>query len=434
MGLLTLINFAIKAYAQGVVGFLFQPIAWIFLFILYIQYKRMYALQREVYYGDFKYSVKDMMTTAILAGLLAGLVANILITLVGITFSNSVGLQIVVLISLLLLAINPRYVCLSYSGGLYSLFLLISLGLIQKGIIKSNIFIEIINLIKIDIPSLLAIVGIMHFIEAILMWFDGHRAAIPAFIKKDGEITGIYVLQRFWPIPLIFFFLTAGPIPQGDLITTPDWWPLIKPTLTNIDVRNAIFMAVPVFAMLGYGDFAISTDVKTKVKRTSSLLALFSGILIGLSLVATKVYIFNYIAAIFSPLAHEALILYERYIEKNGRPLWRRMEEGVVVLDSMPNSPAEKMGITAGDIIISINNQPIRGLEDIINFFQNYNNYIWVETIDIFGKRKLYEYRDYQNGIDELGILTIPKYSFNVPIIEDRGGLFNIIKSKFRKQ
>ncbi|WDU84392.1 PDZ domain-containing protein [Caloramator sp. Dgby_cultured_2] len=100
----------------------------------------------------------------------------------------------------------------------------------------------------------------------------------------------------------------------------------------------------------------------------------------------------------------------------------------------MPNSPAEKMGITAGDIIISINNQPIRGLEDIINFFQNYNNYIWVETIDIFGKRKVYEYRDYQNGIDELGILTIPKYSFNVPIIEDRGGLFNIIKSKFRKQ
>ncbi|WDU83545.1 hypothetical protein [Caloramator sp. Dgby_cultured_2] len=206
MGLLTLINFAIKAYAQGVVGFLFQPIAWIFLFILYIQYKRMYALQREVYYGDFKYSVKDMMTTAILAGLLAGLVANILITLVGITFSNSVGLQIVVLISLLLLAINPRYVCLSYSGGLYSLFLLISLGLIQKGIIKSNIFIEIINLIKIDIPSLLAIVGIMHFIEAILMWFDGHRAAIPAFIKGMGKLQEYMSFKGFGRFRLFFLF------------------------------------------------------------------------------------------------------------------------------------------------------------------------------------------------------------------------------------
>ncbi|SEF60072.1 PDZ domain (Also known as DHR or GLGF) [Caloramator fervidus] len=434
MEIISLIKFTIKVFAQGVVSFLFQPIAWIFLFILYLQYKRIYRLQKEMYFGDLKYSIKDMMVTSILSGILAALFINILMTLVGITFSNSVGLQIVVLISLILLTINPRYVCLSYSGGLFSLFLIISKYLIDKDIINSKSFIEFINFINIDIPSLMAIIGIMHLIEAVLIWIDGYKAATPAYMKKEDKIIGVYVIQRFWPIPLIFYFLMKGTVSLGDLVSTPDWWPLFKPSIKSIDLKNAVFMAIPVFAMLGYGDFAISTDVKTKVKRTSIHLIFFSIILIFLAFFAIKYNIFAFVASIFSPIAHEFLIIYERYIENKKPPLWIRREDGIVVLDSMPNSVAEKMGIKAGDKIVAINNYPIRNLEDLINFFQSYYNYVWVEVVDVYGNKKLYEYKDYQNGISELGILTIPKYAFNIPIIEDRRRLLSLIKSRFKKQ
>ncbi|KRQ87119.1 Cell division topological determinant MinJ [Caloramator mitchellensis] len=433
MGFINLIVFAVKTYAQGVISFIFEPVAWAFLFVLYSQYKKIYQLQREVYYGESKLSVKDMVVTSILAGLIAGIVGNVFMTAVGITFSRSLGLEIVVLISLVLLIINPRYVCLSYSGGLYSIFLIISDYLIKKGIITSESFINAFEYIRIDVPSLLAIVGVMHLIESVLVWFDGHRSAIPAFIKKDDEIQGIYLIQRFWPIPLIFFFLMMQNVPAGDLVATPDWWPLVKPTLVQIDVKNSVFMAIPVFAMMGYGDFAVTTNVERKVKRTSLHLAVFSITLIILSLLATKYPIFTILAALFSPIAHEGLILYERSKEKKGKPIWVRREDGVIVLDSMPNSPAGKMGIQPGDLIVSINNRPIKGLDDVISIFDDYVNFIWVEVLDIDGNRKIYEYKDYQNGVNELGVLTIPKYSYNVPILEDRKGLFDKLKKRRKK-
>ncbi|QCX34446.1 PDZ domain-containing protein [Caloramator sp. E03] len=192
-------------------------------------------------------------------------------------------------------------------------------------------------------------------------------------------------------------------------------------------------MATPLIAMLGYSDFAVTTTVENKVKRTSIGLSAFSLILLVLSYLATKFYIFNYVAALFAPLAHEGLILFERYREKNGEPLYKKSDEGIVVLDTIPLSPAESMGIRPGEIIIKVNNKIVKKIDDADEIFNEYPSFLWVEVIGIDGKRKILEFRDYKNSIRELGIITIPENMYDIPYIEDKNiSLFDRIRRRYR--
>lgn len=435
MDIFKLIYFAFKSYANAVLTFLLDPISWIFLFIIIGQYKKFITLQQNIYGGKTKQDTKELVTTSVLFGIIAGLVGSIIMTTFGVTFYKANGLNYLILLSLLLMLISPRYVCLSYSGGILSIIVLILSALSSKGIIvEGSLVSNIYNALNFDVPALMAIVAIMHFMESILMWLDGNRGATPVFMKQDDEIVGAFIMQRFWIIPIIlYFFMGSGISNLSDVLATPNWWPLIKSPQLGDLAKDAIFMATPLIAMLGYSDFAVTTTVENKVKRTSIGLSAFSLILLVLSYLATKFYIFNYVAALFAPLAHEGLILFERYREKNGEPLYKKSDEGIVVLDTIPLSPAESMGIRPGEIIIKINNKIVKKIDDADEIFNEYPSFLWVEVIGIDGKRKILEFRDYKNSIRELGIITIPENMYDIPYIEDKNiSLFDRIRRRYR--
>lgn len=274
----------------------------------------------------------------------------------------------------------------------------------------------------------------MHLIEAVLMWFDGHRGAVPVFLKREGKLVGGFVMQRLWVIPILFFILVSSSGGDGQSVATPQWWPLFGPNLPGKELRNAVFASMSLLAMLGYSDFALSTPVLQKVRRSSLELFAFSIILLILALISYKLYIFKFIAAIFAPLAHESLILYERFKESSGVPLWGFAEDGIIVVDTIPSSPAEQIGIKSGDKLIQINNNPIRSIEDLIKIMEEYLSYMWIEVIDIKGKKRLVELSNYRYGIKELGIITVPKDDTNVVFVEERSNsLIMGFINKFRR-
>lgn len=442
MEILRLIYFALQSFSTGVISFIFDPnwiinpIVLIVIFLIVSQYKGVMTIQKQMYGGRVRTRLRDMVASSMLAGILAGLAGSVIITVLGITFLKLSGLITVVVVSLILMFfVNPRYVCLSYSGGILSIFSLILAALISNGLLsdKNQIVQFIQSGLNFDVSGLLIIVAIMHLIESILMWIDGHRGAVPVFMKHKGKLVGGFVMQRLWIIPILFFILAGSSDVSGQTVATPSWWPMFGPNMSRHDLQNAIFGAYPLLAMLGYNDFSVSTPVIEKVRRTSTGLFSFSIILLILAMVSYKIYAFKFIAALFAPIAHEALILRERYKESTGKPIWRFAEDGVIVVDTIPHSPAEKIGIKSGDKLVGINNNPIKTIEDVINIMSNYFNYMWIDVVNLKGEKRLIEFANYQGRIKELGIITVPKDDNNVLFVEERNSnLFKRMKDRFK--
>lgn len=416
--ILNLIWEAIRNYAQVVLSFIFEPIFWIMFFILFFQYRKLESIQKDVY-GVVKYKKMEMMTSSLLAGILSGMFISILITVFGITFGKLEGAIFIIILSLLLVMLfDSHFICLSYSGGIVSLLSLILSFLNSKGIINISQIPILKSFLNIDITAILILVALLHLVESILMYFDGARFPVPMFFKKNNKIVGGFVLTRFWIIPLmILILLSLTPI-SGDTIPTPDWWPLIRPEGMPKDLSDAVFSLTPLFAILGYGDFTISRLPKQKVKESSINLFMFSITLFVLVILSMKIYIFKYIAAIFSPIFHELIIIINRKKEKTLDSLWENTYDGIKILDVVPNSPAEKMGIETGDKIVAINNRRVNTLYDAKVVLDEADRYLWIDVVKLDGKVKSLEYYNYQSEIGSLGIITIPQDEAYIPLMD----------------
>jgi hypothetical protein len=184
---------------------------------------------------------------------------------------------------------------------------------------------------EINVAGLMALVGVLHLMESLLIWLDGHRDRIPIFIeRKDGSVVGGFNLQRFWPIPILMLVLYTGPVLNGGTVPTPDWWPLIRmPGVTE----SSVFIILNGIAALGYGDIVLTETPEKRSKSSALRLLGFSIILIVLSLFAANSTIMKYVAALFAPIGHESLILYGRYIEDKGKPLYVPPDKGMRVLE-----------------------------------------------------------------------------------------------------
>lgn len=432
MNLVNILLNSIKIYSISVVDFLIDPIAWIFIFVMYNLYRRNTVLQRIMYGKKIKNSSIEIMASSILFGLLGGLAGSLIISIIGVSFYESYNVLIVISISLTLMLINQRYICFSYSGGIWSLFILIFTELVNLGVIagQSSFSKFITQRAVFDVSSILAMVGVMHLVESLLILMDGDKGAVPIFTKRGDKVIGAFIMQRFWIVPILVYLFSTEVSSISGGIATPNWWPLIKPSISQNIIKDAVFIISSFIILMGYSDMVTNMDVKRKVKRSSLCLSIYSLTLLAISILSTKYYILKYLAAIFAPVGHEALILFEQSKGKGGKYRWEFNEEGIIVLDTIPNGAAEIMGIKSGETVVGINNTRVRSLEEANNILKEYPNYLWAEVIDNSGDKRVLEYKDYVNGIRSLGIITVPKNEYGIPLIQEYDGF---IKRQFYK-
>lgn len=383
---------------------LLSPLFWVVIVLVWFQYRRLSTVEEKVI-GSVVNQPHISTFISTLYGIAGGLAGSFLLILVGVSISN-IGLGYVWVLAVLMMLVHPRFMCFSYAGGIVSL--------------ASLVF----GYPKIDVPGLMAIVAILHFIEGILIIISGRQGAAPIFMKdKRFGVVGGFALQKFWPVPIIILITIASQQVPGEMIPMPDWWPLIKPE-AGADSKNLIYVMFPVVAGLGYGDMAVSHNPKHKSAISAGYLFVFSSVLLVLSIVASHDYLFKYIAALFAPLAHDVIIHIGRKAETSGIPIYTAPDNGLRVLEVMPDSPARKMGIKSGDVILSINNRALNSKEALREFLNDYPSFIWIEGFDIKGRPFNYEYKDYVNGIGALGTLLVPgPYEDAQTFSEFRGSL-----------
>ncbi|MFZ5640987.1 MAG: PDZ domain-containing protein [Bacillota bacterium] len=346
----------------GLAAALQNPLFWVIVVLVGFQYRRI-GKTRENLFGVQTGSVYRDTLVAAGHGVIGGIAGSYLLVLTGVTLDN-VGIQYIWPLAVLLMLVNPRFLCFSYAGGIVALASLI-LG----------------NPAGIDIPQLMALVAILHLVESMLILMGGHVGATPMFTKdRAGNIVGGFTLQKFWPIPIVALVVAATQqMPGPDYINMPEWWPLLKTTANS--PRDLTYMLIPVIAALGYGDLAVARTPEEKSRVSARNLSLYSLALLALAVLASRWAVFAWAAALFAPLGHELIIYISQNMEYRGKPVFTPPQRGVMVLEAVPGSPAMAAGIRSGDVIYAINGYQVNSKHDVENILSYHPPLLEVEYV-----------------------------------------------------
>lgn len=320
---------------------LLNPIFWLVVILVAMQYRRMSAIKEE-FFGMQKQGVWRDVAVATAFGVAGGFLGSIMMVFIGLTLTES-GLIYLWPVAILLMLVNARFLCFAYAGGIVAL---------------SKLF---FGFPAVNISQVLALVAILHMVESLLILVSGHLGAIPAYFKdRQGKVMGGFTLQKFWPIPIVALAVVgAGAAAAvGEGINMPDWWPLLKPGIEG-NPDDLIYAMIPVVAGLGYGDLAITRNPKEKSKISSIFLAVYSVLLLILAVGADISPLIALVAALFSPLGHEAVIHLGRKLELAGPSLYEPHPEGLRILDVVPGTQAWRAGIRSADVLVAVNGMPV---------------------------------------------------------------------------
>lgn len=365
-----------------------EPVFWVVVALVVFQYRRMNSI-RESFYGVPIKSNWNEAATAIIFGLVGGMLGSVIMVLTGVTLTGS-GLIFIWPLAIILMLINARFICFAYAGGILAL---------------SKI---LFGFPQVNVSQVLALVAVLHMVESLLILFSGHLGAIPSYFRdRDGRVVGGFTLQKFWPIPIAALaFMTGMDAPPGG-VDMPEWWPLIKPVVANPE--NIIYTLIPVVAALGYGDMAIARNPVQKSRISAGFLMLYSLVLLLLAVWSSHSVLLAAAAAVFAPMGHELVIYMGRRTEMQGKPIYVPSANGMTLLDVIPDSPAWRAGIRSGDVIVAVNGLPVIRRSDFASITYAVDPPLQVEFFSRRQRRLLNGKLSFKKGENHLGILSVPE-------------------------
>jgi hypothetical protein len=405
-----IVNVFVRSFLMN---FLFLFIYLIIIYFIRLQYAKYTGLQENIA-GIRVKPIKELVKESIFFGGVTGFLCSFIVVFAGITINIDIY-QYLFFIIIALGIINIRFICFSYAGGILAL---------------ASIIFKIPN---VDITSILALIAILHFAESILIYISAGKDSMPVLIKHKDGIVGAFFTQKYWPVPVVLLTLSAGSNKQAVVsLFGTDWWRFLTPdsiAKTALSIGLACIVGV-----LGFSDVAITKSPEERNKETSFTLLIYSLVLLLIAVLSSHNYILKVIGVIFSIVVHEGIVVFGKYREKNGKPLFMAVKRGLKVFDVHPDGHAQKIGIKRGDVILSINGKDVQTEEGVSHALKDYPTFLWISAIDINGNAKTYEYKCYPSGLNNLGIMIVPRenqITYNVDHFENISVLKNLV-DRFR--
>ena len=419
-----LIVHSLKSIATAIIEPMHLIMLVIFGVIFYFKNVRIVSIQKMTL-GEGINTPLELTLSQIILGILAGAIGSIILSILGVTFSENSGIEFILMISILSLFYKKKYISYAYSAAI-----LATIGIILN-IISNTIGVKL--LLDINVVSLISFVGVIYILEGLLIMFDGSRGAIPVFTKKEDKIVGGFSFSRYWPMPIAILMIFSNSAPGGESIYSnlASWWPIINRESTLALITTAMIASIPIYGILGYSNVTFTQEKKTKSLRCGITIALY-GLSVALVAQLANINILGQIVSIiYVPLVFELIMRYEYRVEKKGKFLYVSDDEGIMVLEVTPNSPAYEVGIKRGDKIIEINGQSIKSEVDILKIARESIFKVPVKIKNNSGQ--VLEYI-IQPRNKRLGMLLVPRLVKREDIFEikadDLKNIINELKNK----
>lgn len=419
-----LIIHSLTSVAETIIEPMHLVMLLVFGIIFYFKNVRIVSIQKMTL-GEGLNTPLELTLSQIVLGILAGAIGSVILSVLGVTFNENSGIEFIFMISILSLFYKKKYISYAYSAAILG-----AIGIALKFI--SNIT-EMKLFLNTDILSLMTFVGVIYILEGFLIIFDGSRGAIPVFTKKEDKIVGGFSFNRYWPIPVAILMIFTNSIAGEDSIysNVASWWPIINNKEVLSLLATAMIASIPLYGIMGYSNVTFTQEKKTKSLRCGSTILIY-GVSVALVAQLASINILGQIIAIiYAPLAFELIMRYEYRVEKKGKCLYVSDDEGIMVLEVTPNSPAYEVGIKRGDKIIEINGQNIKSEGDIFKAARDS-----ILKVPMKVKNNSGQVLEYivQPRNKRLGLLLVPKMVKREDMFEikpdDLKNIINELKSK----
>lgn len=353
-----LIIHSLKSIAVAIIEPMHLVMLVVFGIIFYLKNVKIVSIQKMTL-GEGLNTPLELTLSQIVLGILAGAIGSIILSVLGVTFSENSGIEFIFMISILSLFYKKKYISYAYSSAILGA-IGISLNIISS-ITGMKLFLNI------DILSLMTFIGVIYILEGVLIIVDGNRGAIPVFTKKGDKIVGGFSFSRYWPIPIAILMIFTNSVAGEDSIysNVSSWWPIINNKAIISLLATAMIASIPLYGIMGYSNVTFTQEKKTKSLRCGTTILIYGVSVALVAQLASINMLGEIISIIYAPLAFELIMRYEYRVEKKGQCLYVSDDEGIMVLEVTPNSPAYDVGIKRGDKIIEINGQNIKSEGDI---------------------------------------------------------------------
>lgn len=187
-------------------------------------------------------------------------------------------------------------------------------------------------------------------------------------------------------------------IPSGTLSSTLNFWPVF-----NIGNQKFSLILFPIF---------ISTSVKVikrakerviqdKLKNTELLLGL-TFVLIVLTKFMSKLFLISLIILTVVSIFLEIKL---RKKEKNANSWYVETDEGIRIISVQPETPAAKMKLQPGDVILTCNNRVVNSEEEFYQALQLNSAYCHVKVKTYEGDLRIAESAIFMDSPHEIGLI-----------------------------
>ena len=209
---------------------------------------------------------------------------------------------------------------------------------------------------------------------------------------KRGRNIATYLGRETVVFPLLAL------IPSGTLSSTLNFWPVL-----NIGNQKFSLILFPIF---------ISTSVKVikrakerviqdKLKNTELLLGL-TFVLIVLTKFMSKLFLISLIILTVVSIFLEIKL---RKKEKNANSWYVETDEGIRIISVQPETPAAKMKLQPGDVILTCNNRVVNSEEEFYQALQLNSAYCHVKVRTYEGDLRIAESAIFMDSPHEIGLI-----------------------------
>lgn len=209
---------------------------------------------------------------------------------------------------------------------------------------------------------------------------------------KRGRNIATYLGRETVVFPLLAL------IPSGNLSSTLNFWPVF-----NIGNQKFSLILFPIF---------ISTSVKVikrakerviqdKLKNTELLLGL-TFVLIVLTKFMSKLFLISLIILTVVSIFLEIKL---RKKEKDANSWYVETDEGIRIISVQPETPAAKMKLQPGDVILTCNNRVVNSEEEFYQALQLNSAYCHVKVRTYEGDLRIAESAIFMDSPHEIGLI-----------------------------
>jgi hypothetical protein len=388
----------VRMAGEALLSLVLNPFTYIGLILALLVFRRQTTMERKLFYVRL-HNMAGEFLRALGWGWAAGIAVSLATLGIGLvlTFETLIWLWSA---SLLLMLIRFRYACMAYAAGLVALLqlavkpfpaVLETQGL--EGITQS--------LLDIHLPSLFALVALLHLAEAVLVRLNLVRMATPLYVAgKRGKVIGAYELKGFWAVPLFLVVPAMGA--EGAVSGLPllTWF--------GGDVWNAGWMLLAFPVMIGTSHKVVASSPEWRAKRTAGMALLFAVVIGGL---AAGAQLWSYVAiaaAVASFGLHEGFIVWAERREKHLSPLFVQDGSGLKVLAVQPGSPAAEMGIVRGEVVLKANGVAVSTRDELHAALRMNSAFCRLEVLNTDGHNRFAQRPLYDGEHHQLGLVLCP--------------------------